>query len=195
MGGLLLTVFGLVMRKSKRTRETELADVKRNVRDDLVALGEDIRAMELDVQMPGADPEAVKAYGDAVGSYERANRAFETARSTRDLKPAAEALAEGRYAMTWAREVLAGRTPPERRPPCFFDPRHGPSTRDVMWARPPPPRDAARGARLRGGRPARRRAARSRARARSRTKTAVAFRTGRPARRTRPSTVGSSPAS
>ena len=24
--------------------------------------------------------------------------------------------------------------PPERRPPCFFDPRHGPSTRDVEWA-------------------------------------------------------------
>ncbi len=36
--------------------------------------------------------------------------------------------------MTWAREVLAGRTPPERRAPCFFDPRHGPSARDVAWA-------------------------------------------------------------
>ena len=36
--------------------------------------------------------------------------------------------------MLWAREVLAGRTPPERRSPCFFDPRHGPSSRDVSWA-------------------------------------------------------------
>jgi uncharacterized membrane protein YgcG len=52
----------------------------------------------------------------------------------RDLKPAAEALDAGRYAMTWAREVLAGRTPPQRRAPCFFDPRHGPSARDVEWA-------------------------------------------------------------
>ena len=38
--------------------------------------------------------------------------------------------------MLWAREVLAGRTPPERRTPCFFDPRHGPSARDVSWCPP-----------------------------------------------------------
>ena len=71
----------------------------------------------------------------------------------RDFKPAAEELEEGRYAMLWAREVLAGRTPPERRAPCFFDPRHGPSTRDVSWA-PPGGRRARPG--LRGRRAARR---------------------------------------
>jgi uncharacterized membrane protein YgcG len=134
MTGVVLTVVMLVARGHRRRRESELADVKRNARDDLVALGEDIRAVELDARMPGANPEAVRAYGDAVAFYERANRAFEFARSTRDLKPAAEALAEGRFAMTWAREVLAGRTPPERRAPCFFDPRHGPSARDVTWS-------------------------------------------------------------
>ena len=32
--------------------------------------------------------------------------------------------------------LLDGRKPPERRPPCFFDPRHGPSSRDVEWAPP-----------------------------------------------------------
>jgi hypothetical protein len=36
--------------------------------------------------------------------------------------------------MTAAKARLAGREPPERRPPCFFDPRHGPSSRDVEWA-------------------------------------------------------------
>jgi uncharacterized membrane protein YgcG len=136
LGFFAVAVVGITwaVRSGRRKREEELAEVKRNTRDDLVALGEDIRALELDVQMPGANAEAAEAYADAVGSYERANRAFELARSTRDLKPAAEALAEGRYAMTWAREVFAGHTPPERRPPCFFDPRHGPSKRDVEWA-------------------------------------------------------------
>ena len=81
--------------------------------------------------MPDADAEAQRAYASAVEAYERANRIWETARAPRDLKPAAEELEEGRYAMLWAREVLAGRTPPERRAPCFFDPRHGPSSRDV----------------------------------------------------------------
>ncbi len=36
--------------------------------------------------------------------------------------------------MASAKARLEGRPPPERRPPCFFDPRHGPSTRDVEWA-------------------------------------------------------------
>ena len=88
------------------------------------------------MQMPGANAEAQRAYASAVEAYERANRIWERALSPKDLKPAAEELEEGRYAMLWAREVLAGRTPPERRTPCFFDPRHGPSARDVRWAPP-----------------------------------------------------------
>ena len=35
--------------------------------------------------------------------------------------------------MTQARALLEGLEPPEPRPPCFFDPRHGPSTREVEW--------------------------------------------------------------
>ena len=31
---------------------------------------------------------------------------------------------------------LAGAVPPERRVPCFFDPRHGPSSADVLWTDP-----------------------------------------------------------
>jgi hypothetical protein len=46
------------------------------------------------------------------------------------------ALEEGRYHMAAAEAVVGGREPPERRAPCFFDPRHGPSTRDVEWAPP-----------------------------------------------------------
>jgi hypothetical protein len=38
--------------------------------------------------------------------------------------------------MAYAKALLEGKTPPERRPPCFFDPRHGPSTEDVDWAPP-----------------------------------------------------------
>jgi hypothetical protein len=38
--------------------------------------------------------------------------------------------------MSSAKARLEGHEPPERRSPCFFDPRHGPSTRDVEWAPP-----------------------------------------------------------
>ena len=49
--------------------------------------------------------------GDIQAALERANGIWERARSPKDLKPAAEELEEGRCAMLWAREVLAGRTP------------------------------------------------------------------------------------
>src|SRR4051812_37848235 len=136
---LLLGVGGVfVMSRRRRRREQvdELAEVKENTRDDLVALGEDIRALDLDVQMPNADPAAKEDYARAVDAYDRANRAFESARVAEDLQPAAEALEEGRWAMTSAKARLEGRRPPERRAPCFFDPRHGPSSREVEWAPP-----------------------------------------------------------
>ena len=103
-------------------------------RDDLVALGDDIRALDLDVEMPGVDPTAKADYQRAVELYDQANTAFERARRPQDLAPVTRALEEGRFAMTSARARLNGEPPPERRPPCFFDPRHGPSTRDVQWA-------------------------------------------------------------
>jgi hypothetical protein len=38
--------------------------------------------------------------------------------------------------MSATKAILEGRPVPERRPPCFFDPRHGPSVEDVEWAPP-----------------------------------------------------------
>jgi hypothetical protein len=126
-----------ISRRRRRQREAEeLAEVKDNARDDLVALGDDIRALDLDVQMPGL-PDATRAdYERAVNAYDRADTAWEQARSARDLQPVGEALEEGRWAMESTRARLEGREPPERRPPCFFDPRHGPSARDVEWTPP-----------------------------------------------------------
>ena len=45
-------------------------------------------------------------------------------------------LNDGRYAVASVRARLAGEPLPARRPPCFFDPAHGPSTQDVEWAPP-----------------------------------------------------------
>jgi hypothetical protein len=38
--------------------------------------------------------------------------------------------------MESAKALLEGKAPPERRAPCFFDARHGPSVRMVDWAPP-----------------------------------------------------------
>jgi hypothetical protein len=127
----------LVGRRRKRAREAvEFEEAKRNARDDLVALGDDIRALDLDAEMPDADPQAKADYDHAVARYTEAEERWELSRRPAELAPVAEALEEGRWAMASAKARFAGEEPPERRPPCFFDPRHGPSSRDVMWSPP-----------------------------------------------------------
>src|SRR5688500_12140068 len=54
--------FLLSRRRRGKEREAEIAELRENVRDDLIALGDDIRALDLDVEMPGVDPRAKADY-------------------------------------------------------------------------------------------------------------------------------------
>jgi hypothetical protein len=140
----------------KTRHEREWEEVRSQAQDDLVALGDDIRALDVDVQMPQASADAKQRYGQAVEAYQRASGIFDSARRPEDLAPVSETLEEGRFAMACAKAHLEGREPPERRAPCFFDPRHGPSTEDVDWAPPdgaprPVPACAADAVRIRDG--------------------------------------------
>ena len=131
-GGLLLLSRG----RRRREQAAEVADLREAARDDLVALGDDVRELDIPIEQRDADPRARQALDVALQRYEEADRALGRARRPEDFAPITEALEEGRYEMEVARAHLEGRPPPERRPPCFFDPRHGPSTREVPWAPP-----------------------------------------------------------
>jgi hypothetical protein len=120
--------------KSRREREWE--EVRSSTQDDLVALGDDIRALDIDIQMPGVSEEAKQRYEQALEAYHRASEIFDRAKQPEDLAPVTGTLEEGRYAMAYTKALLENRPPPERTPPCFFDPRHGPSTEEVEWAPP-----------------------------------------------------------
>ena len=138
--------FFLLSRIRRRRREQQLsAERLQEVRDvaeeDLVALGEDLRALEIDVEMPQEDDRAKESYVQALSCYERASADLDRVQKPQDLEPVSAALEEGRWAMASARAHLDGRPAPERRSPCFFDPRHGPSLKDVEWT---PPGGAAR---------------------------------------------------
>ena len=133
-GGALIFSSRRRRREREAERQRELEEVKSVANEDLVALADDIRALDLDTSMPDADPEAVRHYTEAVNHYQRAAEALDRARRTEDLAPMSAALEAGRYEMSATKAILEGRPVPERRPPCFFDPRHGPSAEDVEWA-------------------------------------------------------------
>ena len=121
-------------RQAQRRERDELAELKAFTRDDVIALGQDIRDLDIDVEMPNTPAAARDDYARALERYEEADTAWEQARHPADLERVASLLEDGRHAIACTRARIEGRPPPERRPPCFFDPRHGPSTDDVEWA-------------------------------------------------------------
>jgi hypothetical protein len=131
LGGAAFLVFRTL--RNRRRRQAELAEVKAAAHDDLIALADDVQKLEQPVE---ANQQAKQEYEAALEGYSQASGAYDRATRTKELEKVASALEEGRYHMTAAEALLAGKQPPERRPPCFFDPRHGPSTRDVEWAPP-----------------------------------------------------------
>jgi hypothetical protein len=121
-------------RRRRQVEAVEFQEVRAAAQDDLVALAGDIQKVDIPAQLPTAPPEAQQQYEQALASYDEASHALDRARHPQDLAPVTAALEQGRFAMASALASIAGKPLPERRPPCFFDPRHGPSTREVEWA-------------------------------------------------------------
>jgi hypothetical protein len=127
---------GTSRRRRRRAEQAELEDLRTAARDDLVALGDDVRDVDLDVEQPTADPRSREELGRGLAAYEDAERLLRQARRPEDIAEITRTIDDGRQAMAASRALLDGREPPPRRPPCFFDPRHGPSVADAVWAPP-----------------------------------------------------------
>ena len=123
-------------RKAAEQAEAELAPVRRLVDEDITALG--VELQELDLEMAGQplDAGANADYQRALDSYESAKVAASQLTAPDQVKHVTEILEDGRYAMACVRARVEGKPLPTRRPPCFFDPRHGLSVADVTWTPP-----------------------------------------------------------
>ncbi len=132
IAGVVAFLLFQAVRKRRRS-QTELAEVKAAAHDDLIALADDVQKLEQPVE---SSAPAKGEYTQALDSYDKASGSYDRATQARQLEAVTSALEEGRWHMSAAQALLDGRKPPERRPPCFFDPRHGPSTRDVEWTPP-----------------------------------------------------------
>lgn len=127
----------LVVRKRTREREAQqMAQLKLGVEEDVTALGEDIARLDLNVMNHDLHPDTRSDYEHAMNSYDAAKRATDKAARPEDMLAVTTSLEDGRYYMTATRARLADEPVPERRAPCFFNPQHGPSVKDVTWAPP-----------------------------------------------------------
>jgi hypothetical protein len=132
IAGVVVFLLFQAVRKRRRS-QAELAEVKAAAHDDLIALADDVQKLEQPVE---SNARAKEEYTQALDFYDKASGAYDRVTQPRQLEGVTGALEEGRWHMSAAQALLDGRTPPDRRPPCFFDPRHGPSTRDVDWTPP-----------------------------------------------------------
>jgi hypothetical protein len=166
VAGVVAVAVMLALTLENRSRQrtirsgAQFAEAKAVASEDLEALADDLRTLDVDLQAEEAgNPRAVNQYTRAYELLDRAGVAFEQARSPADLARVSSALESGRFSMTVARALFERRDPPKRRPPCFFDTRHGPSVNDVGWVpesgppRPVPACPACMGQIANGGRP------------------------------------------
>jgi hypothetical protein len=124
----------LRLRHSSRERR-QLAALHELVEHDLASVADDVDAVQAALE-PAGGGEAADAARRAAEHLAAARAAFQQAARPQDIEAVTAELERARYALTCARAWLQDREPPDRRPPCFFDPGHGPSVGDVDWAPP-----------------------------------------------------------
>ncbi len=134
-------VFKAVSRRSEakalESREAnELADLKRTAEEDVTRLGEEVAELDTDTTGVKLDQGGRQDYKRALDAYDSAKLALDRAERPEDIKGVTTALEDGRYAIACVQARVAGDPLPQRRPPCFFNPQHGPSAKDVQWAPP-----------------------------------------------------------
>lgn len=123
-------------RKAIARKAAELEPVKKLAFEDVTALGEQLQDLDLDLAGRQLDEGERADYQRALDAYESAKTAADRMAQPDDVRHVTEILEDGRYAMACVRARVAGQPLPTRRPPCFFDPRHGLSVEDVPYAPP-----------------------------------------------------------
>ncbi|WEP00182.1 hypothetical protein A6P39_012030 [Streptomyces sp. FXJ1.172] len=127
-------------RRSRRKREdrerVELEALRVVVDEDITAFGEELDRLDFQPSEPGATDAMRDDYARALDAYDRAKQQMAAATRPQDVQPVTETLAEGRFALAVLAARRCGAPLPQRRVPCFFDPRHGPSVSDVNWCPP-----------------------------------------------------------
>lgn len=131
------TVSKANQRKALEQRNTEqLTAVKKVAEEDVTRFGEELQRLDTDMLTTPLDEPMRQDYQRALDSYEAAKTTLGQVSKPDEIKHVTEALEDGRYAVACVLARKNGEPLPVRRPPCFFNPSHGPSTTDIEWAPP-----------------------------------------------------------
>ncbi|MEU8620998.1 hypothetical protein [Streptomyces sp. NPDC048623] len=126
-----------VVRRNRLRKEAEeraaLDRLRVVVDEDITAFGEELERLDFHPAEAGADDAMRGDYERALDSYDTAKSRMGAVTRPHEVREVTQALEDGRFSLAVLAARREHRPLPERRPPCFFDPRHGPSVTDRSW--------------------------------------------------------------
>lgn len=138
IGGPLVALFAFFRggkawsrRRRRAKAEAEVVEVLQPpLNEEVVELSQTVSALP-----PSGDPdsEVAEATLKVLDLVEQARHRIDTLRTGADATEITSRLADARYQLTVIEALRAGQPVPDRTPPCFYDPRHGPSTTSVDY--------------------------------------------------------------
>ncbi|GAA1564026.1 hypothetical protein GCM10009804_21020 [Kribbella hippodromi] len=127
--GLWYGISTLGARRARRQDEkSHLSVVKPLLNEEIIALSEQVSALPTT-----SDAQQSKLSKDVLDTVEKARHRLDEAKGDKDVEAVTTLLGSARYGLVCLDAVRAGKPIPEPTAPCFFDPRHGPSTTEVDW--------------------------------------------------------------
>jgi uncharacterized membrane protein YgcG len=124
----------VVLMRARKRAQGQLVEVRAAVDQDVTEFGE--RLARFEITDPSFDEDARAHLQRALDDYDRAKRSAQLMTNAGHAQQVTSALEDGRYSLACVQAHLAGEPEPQRRAPCFVDPRHGPSVGDVLWTPP-----------------------------------------------------------
>ena len=119
---------------ARRRQAERLEPVKKMAFEDVTALGVELQSLDSELAGRSLDEGANADYQRALDAYEAAKTSADAISSPEEVQDVTKILDDGRYAIACVQARVAGEALPQRRPLCFFDPRHGLSVDDVAYA-------------------------------------------------------------
>ncbi len=121
-----------------RERRAQLEHVLERSRaaaeEDVTKFGEELQRLDSDVTGHELDEAMQQDYTRALDAYDHAKESLAAVRRPEEIRNVTEILEDGRYAVACVKARAAGDPLPQKLPPCFFNPAHGPSVKQVMWS-------------------------------------------------------------
>lgn len=116
-------------RQQRREEQQHLLTVRPLLTEEVIELSEKVSTLPTT-----SDIEQARLTREVLDTVEQARHRLDALKADDDIQAVTTLLGNARYKLQCLTALHRGEPKPERTQPCFFDPRHGPSTQRRQWA-------------------------------------------------------------